>query len=91
MGRERGGKTSVLRMIAGLLTPMSGRVWWQASLLDADTADAWRVRIGWMPQAPHFLNASLRQNLTLGRGKDPTLALETGGGRRRLLQPFRRA
>lgn len=76
MGPSGAGKTSVLRMIAGLLTPASGSVNVAGHLLDAETADAWRARIGWMPQAPHFLNASLRHNLTLGRGTDPTQALE---------------
>jgi ATP-binding cassette subfamily C protein CydD len=76
MGPSGAGKTSVLRMIAGLLTPVSGNVTVAGHLLDAETADAWRARIGWMPQAPHFLNASLRHNLTLGRGTDPTQALE---------------
>lgn len=76
MGPSGAGKTSVLRMIAGLLTPVSGTVTVAGHLLDAETADAWRARIGWMPQAPHFLNASLRHNLTLGRGTDPTQALE---------------
>ncbi len=76
MGPSGAGKTSVLRMIAGLLTPVSGTVTVAGQPLDAETADAWRARIGWMPQAPHFLNASLRHNLTLGRGTDPTQALE---------------
>lgn len=76
MGASGTGKTSVLRMIAGLLSPVSGRVMVAGHPLDAETADAWRARIGWMPQAPYFLNASLRQNLTLGRGTDPAQALE---------------
>ncbi|WP_342070628.1 ABC transporter ATP-binding protein/permease [Yoonia algicola] len=76
MGASGAGKTSALRMIAGLLAPVSGTVTVAGHLLDAGTSDAWRARIGWMPQAPHFLNASLRHNLTLGRGADPTQALE---------------
>jgi ATP-binding cassette subfamily C protein CydD len=76
MGPSGAGKTSVLRMIAGLLQPASGKVTVAGQPLDQDTADAWRARIGWMPQSPHFLNASLRHNLTLGRATDPTQALE---------------
>ena len=76
MGASGTGKTSVLRMIAGLLSPVSGSVLVAGQLLDTTTADAWRARIGWMPQAPRFLNASLRHNLTLGRGKDPSQALD---------------
>ncbi len=76
MGASGAGKTTVLRIIAGLLVPASGCVKVSGQPLNTHTADAWRSRIGWMPQNPHFLNASLRHNLTLGRGTDPTRALE---------------
>lgn len=76
MGASGAGKTSVLRLIAGLIAPVSGKVMVAGQLLDTKSSDAWRARIGWMPQAPHFLNASLRHNVTLGRATDPTQALE---------------
>jgi len=76
VGPSGTGKTSALRMIAGLLKPVSGLVTVADQPLDDTTADAWRARLGWMPQAPHFLNASLRHNLTFGGGSDPTDALE---------------
>jgi len=75
MGASGTGKTSTLRVIAGLLAPLTGSVVVADQTLNSQTADAWRARIGWMPQAPHFLNASLRHNLTLGDGGDPTDAL----------------
>lgn len=68
VGPSGAGKTSVLRTIAGLLTPDAGTVMAAGVPLDEATADAWRARIGWMPQMPHFPNASLREALTLGRG-----------------------
>jgi ATP-binding cassette subfamily C protein CydD len=76
MGPSGSGKTSALRVIAGLLAPISGTVVVAGQALTAQTADSWRARIGWMPQMPHFLNASLRHNLTLGRGGSPERALE---------------
>lgn len=76
VGPSGAGKTTVLRVMAGILTPLSGEVRVADHGLTDETADAWRARIGWMPQAPHFLNASLRENLTLGRGNDPSQALE---------------
>ncbi|SFR53759.1 thiol reductant ABC exporter subunit CydD [Litoreibacter janthinus] len=76
MGPSGAGKTSALRLMAGLSAPESGQVSVADRTLDASNADAWRARIGWMPQSPHFLNASLRQNLTLGRGGDPDRALQ---------------
>lgn len=69
------GKTSVLRLIAGLLPPLVGTVVVAGQPLDTTTADAWRARLGWMPQAPYFLNASLRRNIMLGRDGDPMTAL----------------
>lgn len=75
-GPSGAGKTSALRLMAGLIAPASGTVTAAGRALDDGAADAWRARIGWMPQTPHFLNASLRRNLTLGRGGDPALALD---------------
>ncbi len=69
------GKTSALRLIAGLLTPLSGSVEVAGQTLNAQTADPWRARLGWMPQAPHFFNASIRHNLMLGRAGSPDEAL----------------
>ncbi|MDO6592149.1 MULTISPECIES: thiol reductant ABC exporter subunit CydD [Rhodobacterales] len=76
MGASGTGKTSTLRAIAGLVQPVAGDLMVAGHPLNSETADPWRARIGWMPQAPHFLNASLRYNLTLGDGGDPTDALK---------------
>lgn len=76
VGASGAGKTSALRMMAGLLSPVAGSVMVAGQPLDDVTADAWRARIGWMPQGPHFTNASLRHNLTSGRTGDLDRALE---------------
>lgn len=74
IGPSGSGKTSVLRLMAGL---DPGAVTVAGQPLTATIADAWRARLGWMPQAPHFLTGSLRHNLTLGRAGDLAAALET--------------
>lgn len=76
MGASGAGKTSVLRVIAGLIEPEAGKVTVAGQPLGSETADAWRARVGWMPQSPHFLNASLRHNLTFGQDGDLDAALE---------------
>ncbi|MDR5652271.1 ATP-binding cassette domain-containing protein [Ruixingdingia sedimenti] len=75
VGPSGAGKTTVLRLMAGLSLPCDGEVRVAGQTLTSDNADAWRARIGWMPQSVHFLNASLRANLTLGRAGDVAAAL----------------
>lgn len=75
MGPSGSGKTSVLRLVAGLTLPEIGEVSVAGQPLSDANADAWRARLGWMPQAPHFLTGSLRSNLTLGRPGDLPRAL----------------
>lgn len=69
-GPSGAGKTTLLRLLAGLEAPDAGQIEVAGRPLDAEHADAWRARLGWMPQGPWFLGESLRSNLTLGRGGD---------------------
>jgi len=66
VGPSGSGKTTALAAMAGLATPVSGQVLVGGQPLSADNADAWRARLGWLPQDPHFLAASLRRNLAPG-------------------------
>ncbi|MGB8622680.1 MAG: ATP-binding cassette domain-containing protein, partial [Paracoccaceae bacterium] len=70
-GPSGAGKTTLLRLLAGLVTPEQGHIQLGETALNADTADAWRARLGWMPQVPRFVSASLRRNLTLAAGASP--------------------
>ena len=65
-GPSGAGKTTLLRLIAGLEHPALGEITVAGQPLTAETADAWRARLGWMPQAPMFLGRSLRHNITFG-------------------------
>ncbi len=76
VGASGAGKTSALRFMAGLELPDKGAVVVAGKVLTAKTADAWRARLGWMPQSPHFMTGSLRQNLTLGRSGNLPEALD---------------
>lgn len=77
MGPSGVGKTTLLRLLAGLVAPDEGHITVAGDALTADTADAWRARLGWMPQAPHFLNASLADNISFGQPGDINEALRT--------------
>ena len=76
IGPSGSGKTSALRLMAGLAAPEQGRVIVAGQQLGAENADAWRARLGWMPQAVHMLTGSLRQNVTLGRAGDLEQSLQ---------------
>lgn len=77
VGPSGAGKTSALRLMAGLVPVTAGKVQVAGQDLGDATADGWRARIGWMPQAVHFLNESLQANLRLGRGGDLWPALQS--------------
>lgn len=79
VGPSGAGKTSALRMIAGLLDPYPGKLLVAGIPFSTEIADAWRARIGWMPQQPHFLDATLASNVSMGRQGDVRAALEAAG------------
>ncbi|PHP64716.1 thiol reductant ABC exporter subunit CydD [Zhengella mangrovi] len=69
-GPSGSGKSTLLALLAGLLRPGEGWVEVAGIPLDEAVADAWRARIGWVGQAPHFLNATLQANVVLGTRAD---------------------
>lgn len=72
------GKSTTLAVIAGLARPSAGAVEVAGQPLTEATADAWRARLAWVGQAPHFLDRPLIENLDLrATGADPAPALET--------------
>jgi ATP-binding cassette subfamily C protein CydD len=70
-GRSGSGKTTLLALLAGLALPTGGMIEVCGERLDGGTADAWRARLSWIGQFPHFSNESLRANLILsGTSRD---------------------
>ncbi|GGD42792.1 thiol reductant ABC exporter subunit CydD [Sinisalibacter lacisalsi] len=78
-GPSGAGKTTALMALAGLLRPEAGEIRVNGQELDDSTADAWRAELGWMPQAPHFLDATLRDNVAMSAEGDVAAALEQAG------------
>lgn len=76
VGPSGAGKTTALRLLAGLIGAEQGQVRVAGQLLAAENADGWRAGLGWMPQRPHFLQASLRANISLGRAAPAPLTTE---------------
>jgi ATP-binding cassette subfamily C protein CydD len=64
------GKSTLLRVLAGLEQPTRGAVLLNDAPLSEAQADAWRAALGWMPQTPRFLGRSLRHNIGFGAPLD---------------------
>lgn len=65
-GPSGAGKSTLLALLAGLAMPDSGRIELDGVALNDRNADAWRARLGWLDQSPHFRHASVRSNLMPG-------------------------
>ncbi len=72
-GRVGSGKTTVLRMLLGLVTPDAGEVRWNGRRIDALGEFMVPPRVAYTPQVPKLFSMSLRDNLLLG--------LEAGDGK----------
>ncbi len=75
-GPSGAGKSTTLAAIAGLVPLDAGRIAVCGTDLTPDTADAWRARLAFVPQRPHFPDLPLRAWLDpRGTGADPWPAL----------------
>ena len=67
LGRIGSGKSTVLRLLAGLYQPTEGMVDVDGiDLRQLDPAD-FRVRVGFVSQEPRLFNGTLRENVLMGR------------------------
>ena len=64
LGRNGAGKTTAVNLLLGFLLPRSGAILVDRKPLEAACIRAWRTQVGYVPQDPLILNASVRENLT---------------------------
>ncbi len=64
-GRTGCGKTTIINLLAGLLTPDSGRITADGTDISKNLK-AWRRKIGWVPQQIFLLSGSIRENVAFG-------------------------
>ena len=63
VGRSGAGKSTIADLLLGFLTPTKGEILIDGVPLTADNLPAWRQKMGYIPQEPLILNASVRENL----------------------------
>ena len=66
VGRTGSGKSTLVGLILGILTPTRGRILIDGRALDADTLPAWQNRIGYVPQDVFLIDGTIAQNIALG-------------------------
>ena len=64
LGRNGSGKTTAVNLLLGFLRPGEGRIAVDGVALSPENIRAWRRQVGYVPQDPIILNASVRENLT---------------------------
>lgn len=69
VGRTGAGKSTIMAMILGFIAPQSGRILVNGLDLQTIDIDSWRETIGWVPQSPQMLKATIRDNI-LFSGQD---------------------
>ncbi len=65
IGRNGTGKTTLARLIVGLLQPVRGEILADSINLRQLSPSWWRCQLIYFPQEPTFLNTTIRENLCL--------------------------
>lgn len=68
-GESGAGKTTILDILTGLLTPDSGTVLVDDVPLGESNLGAWRRRLAYIPQEPPLFAGSVRSNLDVGENQ----------------------
>lgn len=63
VGRSGAGKTTIADLMLGLLSPSEGQILIDGVPLTEDNLSGWRHGLGYIPQEPLILNASVQENL----------------------------
>jgi ATP-binding cassette, subfamily B, multidrug efflux pump len=71
VGPVASGKSTLLKLLSGLLPPQEGRFEVNGSPLDAWDGDAFRRRIGYVPQESLLFSETIEENVAFGRTVDP--------------------
>lgn len=66
-GGNGSGKTTLARLMAGMLPPVRGEIRADGVSLSQIALPWWRQQLVYLPQEPHFLDGTIRDNILLNR------------------------
>ncbi|MFY9294988.1 MAG: ABC transporter ATP-binding protein [Methylorubrum rhodinum] len=66
VGRTGSGKSTLVGLILGILTPTRGHILIDGVALGPDTLPAWQNRIGYVPQDVFLIDGTVAENIALG-------------------------
>ncbi|HEU4423468.1 MAG TPA: thiol reductant ABC exporter subunit CydD [Pilimelia sp.] len=66
IGPSGGGKSTLLGLLLGFVTPTIGRVLIDGTDLSTVEIDDWRRQVAWVPQRAHLFATTLAENVRLG-------------------------
>lgn len=69
IGPTGSGKSTVLELIMGLLSPTSGQILIDGIPLEKQYLSNWYTKISYVPQNIYFADASIRENIAFGQSK----------------------
>lgn len=72
VGESGAGKSTVLQLILGLQQPSAGQIVLDETALTPEIRTDWWQQIAWIPQRPHLIAGSIRDNIALGT-REPQL------------------
>ncbi|MFG5117127.1 ABC transporter ATP-binding protein [Methylorubrum sp. POS3] len=70
VGRTGSGKSTLVGLILGILSPTQGRVLIDGCPLGPETLPAWQNRIGYVPQDVFLIDGTVAENIALGLPPD---------------------
>ena len=65
IGSSGAGKSTVLKLLAGILSPTAGEIFWNDLPTSRMEKNSRLSKISYVPQAPHMFAATLRENFTM--------------------------
>jgi len=65
-GKTGSGKTTLIDLMLGLLSPNSGEITIDGNILNSNFNKSWQKKIGYVPQNPFMADESIKNNIAFG-------------------------